>query len=117
VGADGTLNMIDTLMLGNEAGGVERPESSGVLAELAQVARMERAQDVLCVGKAVIEKCTFEGVRSNSLESELVNGAKLFLVGKETGHILLVNSNLVGSESEGVIGLFGAAEARSTLTF
>jgi len=111
VGADGTLNMTDTHMLANQAGGVGQSESSGVFAEVSQEGRMERAQHLLCVGKAVIERCTFEGVRSNSIESELANGAKLFLVGKQTGHILLVNSNMVGSKSEAVIGLFGAAEA------
>ena len=55
VGADGTLNMTDTLMLGNQAGGVGRAEL--VFAEQAQAGRMERAQHVLCVGKAVIERC------------------------------------------------------------
>jgi hypothetical protein len=111
VGAQGILYMTDSRMLSNYAGGVGHYEKSATASGTSQAILMERAAHVFCIGKAVIERCTFEFRLRPDDELGVENSAKSFLVGKQAGRILLANSTLVGSESQAVIGLFDTAEA------
>lgn len=110
VGGDARLEMNDTYMLSNRAGGVGQYETSRTFQDSAKATRKRRAAHILCHGKASINRCTFQGTHSDT-EPAVEHGAQLFLVGKDRARIVLMNSVLIGTEREAIIGLDDAAEA------
>ena len=110
VGGDGRLELIDTYMLSNRAGGVGQYETSRTFSDSAKATRKVRAAHILCHGEAIIDRCTFEGAHSDT-EPAVEHGAQLFFVGKDRARIVLMNSALIGIEREAIIGLLDAAEA------